>query len=42
MHYITTLRSPVWKLFGFPVNYDIGQRQVDKTKAVYDEYSVVA
>ncbi len=28
-----SLRSPVWKHFGFPVNYDNGQRQVDKTKA---------
>lgn len=28
-----SLRSPVWDHFGFPVNYDKGQRQVDKTKA---------
>ena len=29
-----TLRSPVWEHFGFPVSYKLGQREVDKTKAV--------
>lgn len=29
----TTLKSPVWDHFGFPVNYSNGQRQVDRTKA---------